>query len=109
MGRKKKSQLPPKCVYPDCFHCVFEDCILPDDIDLLGDCDIVLEIEELKEQRAYLLAELQEQGISSRYSDEYHRLSSRIHYLENRDIKRIKNMKRYEHQKKLSCDSDKHP
>ena len=109
MGRNKKNELPPKCLYPDCFNCVFEDCILPDDIDLLGDCDIVLEIEELKQKRAYVLAELQKHHVSSRQSVEYHKISSRIHYLENRDIKKFKNKQRYENQKKLSCDNDKHP
>ena len=99
MGKKKKTELPPKCVYPDCFNCVFADCILPDDIDLLGDCDIELEIEELKEKRAYVLAELQKHGVSSRQSVEYHKISSRIHYLEHRDIKKFKNKQRYESQK----------
>ena len=100
MGKIKKSELPPKCVYPDCFHCVFEDCILPDDIDLLGDCDVDHEIEELEEKRKLVLKELRKCGVSSRNSVEYHKISSRIHYLKNRDIKKLKNKQRYEKRKK---------
>lgn len=95
-----KLKLPPGCNYPDCFNCTMPDCILPDDVDLIGDCDIDLAIEELTEERDKLLKELQAQGIRTKDSPEYHLISNRICYLNNRDKLRLRNKRRNEMKKR---------
>jgi hypothetical protein len=98
MGRLK---LPKGCNYPDCFNCTMPDCILPDDVDLLGDCDIDLAIEELTEERDKLLQELQAQGLTSKDSARYKTLGNRICYLRNRDKIRMREKRKY-HERKRS-------
>ena len=95
-----KTNLPKGCNYPDCFNCELEDCILPDDMDLLGDSGIDQAVEELQREREKLLADLKAKGVSSRDSAEYHHLSSKIHYLKNRDERRLQNKRRYESRQK---------
>lgn len=85
-----KLKLPKGCNYPDCFNCTMPDCILPDDVDLIGDCDIDLAIEELTEERNALLEELKAKGIRTRDSHEYHLISNKISYLNNRDNQRLR-------------------
>jgi len=103
MGRIK---LPKGCIYPDCFNCPLADCVLPDDVDLLGDCDVDLAIEELTEERDCLLRELQEQGLTSKQSVEYGRLSKRIYRLRNLDEMRLKD-KRWRERQRHSATTSK--
>ena len=76
------------------------DCILPDDVDLLGDCDIDLAIEELIEERDKLLQELQAQGLTSKDSARYKTLGNRISYLRNRDKIRMREKRKYKERKR---------
>ncbi len=97
MGRLK---LPKGCKYPDCFNCTMPDCILPDDVDLLGDCDIDITIEELIEERNELLKELQAKGLTSKDSVRYKTLGNRISYLRNRDKIRMREKQKYRKRKR---------
>jgi len=96
-----KLKLPKGCKYPDCFNCTQPDCILPDDVDLIGDCDIDLVREELLEERNKLLEELKAKGIKTRDSYEYHLISNKISYLNNRDKQRLR-IKRMNDKRKRS-------
>ena len=96
MGRLK---LPKGCNYPDCFNCTMPDCILPDDVDLLGDCDIDVAVEELIAKREQIHTDLQAKGLTTRKSVEYHQISNKIHYLKNRDMLQYKSKQRYSQQK----------
>ncbi len=90
-----KKKLPKGCTYPDCFNCPLADCVLPDDVDLLDDCNTLYVIGELQEEREQLLAELKLKGIKTKDSKEYHTLSSKIHYLRNIDLEKYKDRVRY--------------
>ena len=90
-----KSNLPKGCCYPNCFECPLPDCLLPDNEDLLKDGETVTKVDELKEQRRVLKIELQAKGIKTSESAEYHALSFQIHKLQNRDILKMRDAKRY--------------
>ena len=94
-----KSKLPKGCCYPNCFECPLPDCLLPDNEDVLNDGEVVKQVDELKEQRRVLSIELKAKGMKTCQSVEYKRISRQIYEIENKDLRRLRDAKRYRKKK----------
>lgn len=83
-------KLPEGCCYPDCFRCVFDDCIVDDIQEQISIVDLLLEIDALERQRAELFHNLQLRKQTTKDSKEYHRVSTKLATMKKIYLERTK-------------------